>query len=80
MATGTRSVIKLLTDAIDTVNTNNILEITVARSECAILDVGRRVVFASDEIVCILAVVGTGDRVVANLYTKLAVTDEPTHI
>ena len=63
----------ILTDAIHAVNTN-ILQVTLTRSELVICDfqVGWHVVFASDEIVCVLTIVGTCEVVIvlSQIFTQ----------
>jgi len=69
----------VLTNAVDTVNTSNILECTITRGELAILGGRRHIVAASDEIVSVLTVVGRGDRIVTSLEAELVATDEAIH-
>jgi len=63
-------------DAIDAVNTNNILEVALTRSERTILDVRGHIVLASDQIVYIETVIRLSDAVQTHFHTELAATDE----
>ena len=72
----TRRLNSILANAIDGVNTNNILEVALTRSKVAFLDVRGHIVSASNEIVCVLAIIGLSDRVEASLEAELVATDE----
>ena len=67
-----------LTLSVTCVDTDDLLKVTIALGEFVVLGCAGHVVGAADEIVPVLAVVGTVDRVEARLEAELVSADKST--